>query len=92
LKASVTGYITALINTNERKLEDLRVLQIMQFNLTRAKVIQERETFQETLTDLLDFVEDMSEEKKGGEQDFGLTNMGYNPGCNNCNRHFSRQV
>jgi len=58
MKAAVTGYITAVINSYARSIETLKPNKAPEHIISRFKTIREE------LNDLLDFVEDIPEGAK----------------------------
>lgn len=58
MKQAVTGYITALINSHERRINNLNNIKVPD------NVIKNYEEFKNELCDLLDFVEDIPQEVK----------------------------
>lgn len=58
MKQAITGYITAVINNYTRAIENLRQNKVDNMIIRRYKTIREE------LSDLLDFVEDIPEERK----------------------------
>lgn len=58
MKDQITGYLTAVINGYERTICKLNTLKIS------TSEINKYENFKDVLCDLLDFVEDLEEEKK----------------------------
>lgn len=57
VKAAITGYITAVINNYTRAVENLKK------NKAPAHTFSKYQTIIEELNDLLDFIEDLPEEK-----------------------------